>query len=277
LSPGGLSLAYSVPDNPNDEADLHVTTYVLDLAAGKSKSLDDLNVLSWSPKGSLLLGQSEERLVLVDIESGKRRELARGSLGQAAFSPDGQAIAFARNNGMEAPEWRSDIFSVRLSDGSITQLTRDGHSDMPVWGADWIAFRRFHYAGSWTVGAIYLMRPDGSDPHELARGKETPTPTFLGLDPLDFSDDGTRLLGCAASEFYCYPVTFTVPGGKSYEITVGKKGVIQAADLSADGQDVLVHAGGFDDHGDHVVYAVPFEGGQPRVLARNASSPSWSP
>jgi len=52
--------------------------------------------------------------------------------------------------------------------------------------------------------------------------------------------------------------------------------VVQAWDLARDGTEVLVDAGAFDDDTHHRIYAIPFEGGKPRLLVRDATSPSWA-
>jgi hypothetical protein len=86
------------------------------------------------------------------------------------------------------------------------------------------------------------------------------------------------LLACAAAEFSCSPVTFTVAGLKKHGLSVvGERAmVVQAHDLARDGSEVLVEAGAFDDDVHRRIYAIPFAGGEPRLLVRDATSPSWA-
>jgi hypothetical protein len=185
-------------------------------------------------------------------------------------------LAYARGEG----PGESDVFVLRLSDGKTAQLTKDGHSDRPVWGREWIAYRQFRCETEecWpSLGKIRLMRPDGSGDRLFARGDEDRSQAHWGLEPLEFSEDGRRLLACRSAEFSCRPVAFTVPDGKRYELTVDNEpGMIPfGADLAADGSEVLVEVAPFDGHGERV-YAVPFEGGAARLLVRHAADPSWA-
>ena len=49
-----------------------------------------------------------------------------------------------------------------------------------------------------------------------------------------------------------------------------------ADDLSRDGRAVLFTVGPFDTPVGARVYATRFDGGEPRLLVRNASEPSWA-
>jgi Tol biopolymer transport system component len=270
LSPDGRQMTYSIPRGVE-----HWMTNIKNVAVGDPRPLGEVTVLAWSPDSTHLAVRDKARLLLVDAESGVPRELASGSVGEASFSPDGTAIAFSRGNGKVAPKWRSDIFVVRLSGGPESRLTHDGHTNEPAWGANWIAFRRFHYEGVWPVGVLYVMRPDGSDAQRLAAGKESPVPTVLGLDAVELSKDGTKLLGCAAGEFHCGPVTFDVPGGAPHDLSLDAEAVTQVEDLSEDGMQVLATAGAFDGP-PRDLYAIPFAGGSSRLLLKNVSSASWA-
>ena len=46
--------------------------------------------------------------------------------------------------------------------------------------------------------------------------------------------------------------------------------------ISRDGSTVLMQSGGLDPTDPHDVVTVPWDGGAPTVLVRNARSPSWS-
>lgn len=277
LSPDGRRVAYSLPQDTPDSG--LTPLYVVDVESGEPRRIDEASGYAWSRDGARLAVSDGKALVLLDVTSGRRRELVRsGDVVGLSFAPDGKALAYSRHNGRVGHEYRSDIFVIRLSDGEIEQLTHDGHSDRPVWGRGRLAYRHFRFDGDWSIGELRLMRPDGSGARLFARGNEDTSQAQMGLDPLEFSEDGKRLLACAVSEFYCPPVTFTVPGGAKRELSVGDQGirVVQAWDLARDGTEVLVDAGAFDDDTHHRVYAIPFEGGKPRLLVRDATSPSWA-
>ena len=276
LSPDGRQVLYSASGGPDDE---RAKLYVQAVAGGKQRVLGKAVWGEWSPDSEHVVLSEAESLTFVDVDSGKRTELTHGGTGRwrsTSFSPDGKALAFARDDGRPGHEDESDIYVVRLSDGKTERLTIDGHSDYPVWGPDWIAFRPFEFINDehWpSFGELWLMRPDGSGKHFLARGDEDPSMAHYGLQPLEFSADGKRLLGCYTYEFSCPPVTFSVPDGKRYEPSIGGK-PLTASDLSRDGTAILVNTGAAE--GPYDVYSIPFEGGPARLLAKQAVDASWA-
>jgi dipeptidyl aminopeptidase/acylaminoacyl peptidase len=81
---------------------------------------------------------------------------------QPTFSPDGQQIAFVRNN-VAAPVNGDDIMLVSANGGTPTRLALPGDQRTPAWSADgrWIAVTGTAIAGR-GVQEIYTMRADGS-------------------------------------------------------------------------------------------------------------------
>jgi hypothetical protein len=109
----------------------------------------------------------------------------------------------------------------------------------------------------------------------LAGGHDEPSKAETGIEPVAFSHDGARLLACLASESQCPPVTFSIPDGRRHALHVthpNELGVAEA--ISRDGDQVLAEVGGPETH--YRVVAVPFAGGEARVLVRNAEHASWS-
>ena len=96
--------------------------------------------ISWSPDERLIAFAAKSRgrdvLYLTDTKSGKtRRKLTLGPMQgiySPKFSPDGQTIAcVGLVNG------HSDIYTVNVSDGSLSQLTNDVYDDHdPAWSPD---------------------------------------------------------------------------------------------------------------------------------------------
>jgi len=280
LSPDGRHVAYYLVKRFDEKTGESVRNlYVQEVNGGKPRLLGDGDWYSWSPDGSKLAIDDGNDLYLLDVESGQRRKVVDGNVrgwSGLTFAPDGTALAYARSEGLG----ESDVFVLRLSDGKTTHLTTDGHSDSPVWGREWIAYRQFRCENDecWpSIGKIRLIRPDGSGDRVFARGDEDLSRAQWGLEPREFSRDGKRLLACRSAEFSCRPVAFTVPDGKRYDLSVDNEpGMIPfGADLAADGSEVLVEVAPFDGHGERV-YAVPFEGGTGRLLMRQAADPSWA-
>jgi hypothetical protein len=280
LSPDGRRLAYMVPaDDPNSLPNL----FVRDLAGVRTRRVGRAFGYEWSPDGTRLAAEGPHSLVLFDVRSGLRRMLVRvRRIGGFSFAPAGKAIAYSRWNGAVGRNYRSDIFVINLRSGRVTRLTHDRHSDDPVWGRGWIVYRRFHFSREWDIGRLRLLRPDGTGDYLLARGDERTSRARMGLRPLELSRNGTVLLACAAAEFYCAPVVFLVPRGvgAGFDATIRQLArpgeLANAGDLSRDGRRVLFTVGPFDSPVGARVYAAHFDGGEPRLLVRNATEASWA-
>jgi hypothetical protein len=272
VSPDGRHLAYAVPVRSGRTP----ITWVRSVA-GDTFRLGPGFGEQWAPDGKRLALVTARGLVLVGVRLHARRVLVRGNVCCPSFAPDGSAIAYARGNGRVGRAFRSDVYGVRLADGHVLRLTHDRRSDLPVWGRRWIAYRHYHNSYDWLIGEIRLMRPDGSGKRRFARGHDRPSLAQMGVEPVAFSADGTRLLGCLAAEFECPPVAFTVPVGRRHVLRVRRderRELAYGAAISGDGSEVLVEVGGLETP--HRVVVVPFAGGRPRLLARNATSPSWA-
>jgi len=131
------------------------------------KQSDDFDP-SWSPNGTKIVFGSDRRpaaqyLFVINPNGRGLRQLTSGgdsgrngsfSDGTPAWSPDGQAIAFASDRSGE-----SEIWLVNRNGTHLRRLTRRGGND-PAWSPDGrqIAFdsrRNGNYA-------IYVMRADGT-------------------------------------------------------------------------------------------------------------------
>jgi hypothetical protein len=277
LSPDGRWLVYAVA---RKQPEGYPDVFVRKVSDGKSRYLGRAAEYEWSRDSTRVFLTKRTALLLVDVTSGRRRELAHGDIWGASFAQEGTQLAYVRANGKAGHEYRSDIFVIRLSDGHVTRLTDDGHSDMPVWGRGWIAYRHYYFSGDWSMGRLWLMRTDGSGKQMLARGDERVTHAAMGLDPIQFSTDGKRLLACAVFEFSCPPVVFRIPEGKKYRLRIERLTRRQESaysqDLSADGRRLLVDVGPFDGDQGHRVYVVPVGGARPRLLLDDGNDASWA-
>jgi hypothetical protein len=280
LSPDGGRLAYMVPSaDPNALPIL----FMRDLVRGKPRRIGPTFAYEWSPDGKRLVVHAPNSLLLFDVRSGKRRQLVgRRILGGSSFAPDGRAVAYGRSNGGAGRDYRSEIFVVELRTGRTKRLTGNRHSDQPVWGQGWIVYRRFHFSGDRSIGRLHLMRPDGSPDYLFARGDERTSLARMGFDPLELSRNGKVVLACAAAEFHCAPTTFFVPRGvgASFDATtrrLARSGELaNAGDLSRDGRAVLFTINRFDSAVGGRVYTSLVDGGEPRLLLRNASEARWA-
>jgi hypothetical protein len=279
LSPDGRWLAYVRPEDRAGSG--RTPLYVVRVAGGKAHRLGEAQGYTWSPDSARLVFTTPRGAVLVEIPSLARRALPGGE----TFSPDGKALAFSRTSGGGTGAYRGDIFIVHLFGGRVQQLTHDHHSVGPLWGRGWIVYHRFRLpdANAYSITRLRLIRPDGTGDRALARGGEDGSLAQYGLAAIRFSAGGTRLLACTTSEFHCPPVMLTVPDGRKVESRIEKnRSVVRpgelatAEDLSSDGTRVLVDVGPFDGSAHHRLYAIPFRGGKPRLLVREANRGSWA-
>ena len=274
LSPNGRWLAYSLPARSGPFRPVRL----VDLLGGGSRVLGGVDTYLWSPHGRRLLLATRNELVLLD-DSGRKRVLVHGrNAAPGSFSPDGKAFVYGVNNGRVGREYRSDVFAVRLADGRVRQVTHNGHSDRPTWGGGWIAYRRFHFSGDWSIGEIRLVRPGGTGDRLIARGHDDVRRAEQGIEPVQLSANGTHLVACLAFEFGCPPAAFTIPNGKRLALSfrTSPRELSWPDALSRDGKAILVSVDPGESNLAYHVYAVPLGGGKPRLLLTGARSPSWS-
>jgi dipeptidyl-peptidase 4 len=86
---------------------------------------------TWSPAGDRILYASSGDLILIEVKTGKWRNLTKTPVAEAdpKFSPDGSRIAFRRS-------W--DLYTMDLKSGKETRLTANGSSVTRNAGLDWV-------------------------------------------------------------------------------------------------------------------------------------------
>jgi dipeptidyl aminopeptidase/acylaminoacyl peptidase len=111
-----------------------------------------------------------QHVFIVSAEGGTPRQLTAGDFnddGPLSFTPDSQRIVFSANRGedWERDSQESDVFSVDIASGQLTQLTtRDGPDNAPVVSPDG---RKIAYLGfddrlqGYQVTHLYVMDLDG--------------------------------------------------------------------------------------------------------------------
>lgn len=236
---------------------------------------------AWSPDSQQILALrgpeiGKRKLVLIDVASGRQTVIASGFFSGFSFSSDGSEFVYARASNEKYPP-RSDIYR-RLPGGQSVRLTSDRRSSSPLWGpAGQIVFVKTVDGKKRKYGPkneLFLMNFRGAGVKRLTNTKVPPL--LQGLFPTDWSADGTRLLAEFEGQDTSYAVTVNPKTGAQRPVAeVGENGFVGTA-LSADGKQVLGFTGGFDPSGGHKVATVPYGGGKPKVLARNAFEPDWS-
>jgi Tol biopolymer transport system component len=280
VSPDGATVAY-LSEGPRHTEELKLAP----VAGGPIRTLmsgwRESSSLAWSPDSQKILALrgpeiGKRKLVLLDVASGAQRVVARGYFSGFSFSPDGNAFVYARAGSEKFPP-RSDVFRAATSGGTPTAITRDHRSSSPLWGPEAIVFVKTVEGKKRRYGPkneLFLMNPQG---RALRRLTHTKVPPLLqGLFPTDWSADGSRLLTEFEGQDTSYAVVVNARTGAQRPVAEkGEAGFVGAA-LSADGEFVLGSTGGFDPSARHDVATVPYGGGRPKVLVRNALEPDWS-
>jgi dipeptidyl aminopeptidase/acylaminoacyl peptidase len=224
-------------------------------------------------------------LTVVDLASGRQTQLATGYFSGFSFSPDGTRLAYSRS-ASEAYPPRSDVFAIDAPvPGKVyvqapqpTALTKDHRSQDPLWGPDGrIAFVKSLDAKKRQYGPkneLYLMDEAGRHVKRLTHTKVPPL--LQGLFPTAWSANGSRLLAEFEGQDVSYAVAVNPKTGAQRPVAkTGEAGFVGTA-LAADGSAVLGFTGGFEPGPKHDVVAVPYSGGNPRILAKGAYEPDWS-
>ena len=101
-------------------------------------------------------------------------------------------------------------------------------------------------------------------------------PLLTGLFPTDWSANGERLLAEFEGQDTSYAVTVNPRTGAQRPVYKAVEQGFVGTALSSDGKTVLGFTGGFEPGPGHNVATVPYAGGKPKVLVKNASEPDWS-
>ena len=153
-SPGGAVLAYVEPRNGHDVLwtwDAASATKRVLLDPGSNPNGLDLTTAQWSPQSDRIVLVGSSALFLLDVGSGALQPLEVGTATTTAvqFSPDGAQLAFAQAN---------DLWVVRLADGKLTRLTRDGSSTVFNGTLDWVYNEEL---ATRSAQPAYAWSPDG--------------------------------------------------------------------------------------------------------------------
>lgn len=246
-------------------------------------------VFAWSPDGTLVVAVlgpelGKQRLVLISTETGAQRTLAHGYFSGVSFSPDGGELVYAMAGSERFPP-RSDVYRTEvLPPGAVSvkavvphRLTTDHRSSYPLWGPRKIVFVKTLDAKKRKYGPkneLYLMNPNGKGVKRLTHTK---VPQLAqGLFPTGWSSSGNQLLAEFEGQDIGYAVKVNPKTGAQKPVAqAGEQGFVGTA-ISSDGKAVLGYTGGFDPEVQHNILSVPYTGGKPKVLAKNAFEPDWS-
>jgi Tol biopolymer transport system component len=212
-------------------------------------------------------------LYVINVATGAHRTIARGALSdfdRASFSPDSKQLVYDHTPA-SASAPASDLYVVPATGTTSHAITHDHHSTAPAWGPSLIAFAHFTRAGAYTHRNVWLANPDGSQPRALT--KNSIGEFEDGIDPLDWSADGSRLL-TRYEGIDVYGIVVDTATGTQYRFPKNIGLELQA--ISKDGATVLGYQGRVRGHSSNEVVTRPATGGASKILAHNAAIAAWT-
>jgi dipeptidyl aminopeptidase/acylaminoacyl peptidase len=238
-------------------------------------------VFAWSPdstKVAMVTGgiRGKRTLLVIDVKTLKRERVATGYFNGVSFSPGSDELVYGVSQTENA--LKSDIFRYTLGGAAPTALTTGKVSAYPLWGPkEQIVFARFRPArkpSEAPAGQLFTMNPEGQRISQLSHTEVSPLAT--GLIPVDWSENGARLLAEFAGEDQSYAVALSTVTGAEKKLTKDPETGLQGAALSPDGSTVLGTVGlGFGGEQSPRVVTVPWGGGPEKVLVPGGYEPSW--
>jgi hypothetical protein len=166
---------------------------------------------------------------------------------------------------------RSNLYTVGADGTGTTQITSDGRSADPVWGARGIVFDRERLrTPSPPIDQIWLMQPDGTGARQITH---THAGLFAdGLVPIAVSADGTRLAAEFGGEDTSVGYSVSLLTGHATDLAVAH-GSVSAWGISRDGRSVLITVR--ESRAAVKIETIPFSGGHPTPLIAHGDYPSW--
>jgi hypothetical protein len=253
----------------------------LDLQLGEA-AVQELEPLAFSPDSrylavSLATFNSQgfavpSGLAVLDTMSGTLTTIAKGVPTGASFNPNGSDELVYGTASSQQTSARANLF-IWSPDGSSRQITTDGRSLKPVWGAQYIAYAHEHpRRDNAPLTQIWLRTP-------TAAGRQlTHLPVnYLqgGVTPVAFSHSGSRLLANFGGEDLDEAWVFSLPSGRAHQVKVRRDTLVDPVGISADGTTVLLEAS-LGAGSPVSIYTESASGGAPKLIVAHASEASWS-
>jgi len=291
VSPDGRTIVFYRPGQGKQPAKLMVAAAAGGAPRPLASGWQEPFVFAWSPDSTAIAVQlgpeiGKRRLTRIDVATGAQQTLARGWFGGVSFAPQGSEQLVYAMSASEGFPARSDVYRIDLLPPGATsvaavepkRMTSDRRSTSPLWGpGNRIVFvkqlgeKRRKYGPK---NDLFLMKPDGSEVKRLTRTRVGPL--LFGLSPTEWSANGRRLLAEFGGQDTSYAVAVNPRTGSERPLTREREVGFVGAAISFNGELVLGSLGGFEPGRGHEVVSIPYTGGKPRVLARNASEPDWS-
>jgi Tol biopolymer transport system component len=289
VSPDGQTVAFYRFGQGNKPAELMVAPAAGGAPRKLASGWQDPFVFAWSPDSktiAVLLGPElgKQRLTLIDVAGGTQQTLVSGFFNGVSFSPTGDALVYGRSSkefGTKSDVYRFDIpepGTVFVRAPQPVRLTDDHRSFTPLWGpGETIVFVKHLGEKHRQFGPkndLFLMKASGKGVRRLTNTKVEPL--LSGLSPTAWSASGKQLLCEFGGQDTTYAVTVNPKTGAERALTKEREVGFVGTAISKDGRFVLGSLGGFEPGPGHKVVRIPYKGGKPKVLAKNAAEGDWN-
>lgn len=276
ISRDGAQVAYQRSADSDDRVE---EVRVVRARGGRARRVmrsEEIRSLQFSPDSKLLAATlGGRRIAVVDVATGKQKIVARGFIAGVSVSPDSKSLVYGKATSDDAGA-PSDLYVVDTA-GLLRprRITTDKRSLNPLWGPDTIVFdKQETRRGDVPAYNLHRVQPDGTGESRLTR--LTIPSGVSGLVPVEFADDGRRLLADFNGPQTSAAFAVGARTGQTRAISKDSKAGFVGYDLSADGRTVLGHTRGIDPRVSHDIATVPYAGGRPKRMIRKAAYPDWS-
>ncbi|MGO9751266.1 MAG: hypothetical protein ACLP8S_06820 [Solirubrobacteraceae bacterium] len=235
---------------------------------------------AWSPDSRYLAveidstalnGVTGAGLAVIDTTTNRYKMVARGDINGAGFAVNGSdRIVYGSSPSLNqsAP---ANLYTIDPDGSAHAQITHDGVSLDPIWGAKGIAFDREQRRGQNAGPAYQVWLLNGTHLQQLTHMS---IPSLLaGLVPVAFSANGNRMIAGYEGEDTNYAWTIQISPLRVRQIP----GFVQAGGISQDGNSLLIDSGAFMQSADHgTVESIPFAASHPVQKLVRGALPSWN-
>ena len=212
-------------------------------------------------------------LEIVDTQTGTATKVFRGIVQGVSFEPgSSDEFVYARSASSKFSS-KTNLFTVAAAGGTPSQLTHDGHSYYPVWGALGIAFDEVVSVKNKSPAFSISLLHNG---HTTSITHQKVNLLQDGLQPMAVSSDGRTLLASFVGEDTDSGYVVDLKTHRTKALVIKHQDVV-AYGISQDGTRALVDFGGFQaPPSQGTVESLPLAGGAPKVLVKHASEASWN-
>ena len=281
VSPDGSQVAV-IDSDVNADTNLRLELYASSGGAPRHAIRINCGGVVWSPDSTKLAcvegrfydEAKPSRLLLIDAASGAKTTLAKGVFdSQISFSPDSTSLVYVQKPQGPYFSAGSALKVIDLATRAV-RMVRAGGVASPAWGPTEIAFAVLKPRGRTFTLDTAVIKPDGSGFRRLTRFR--PTQELFGPHPVAWSADGTRLLaGMIGLDAWTYNLSYAVDASRGGSRLIAN-GVHPTA-LSRDGRYLIGQTWGEGTRrASSTVVRVPWTGGKPQVLLRQAVFPSFN-